>query len=78
MDSSESSTGYELAGRMESILWTHRIEFFLDGYTLLMRVGNKEALNRRRSGIYIRMVSEASIEEFCCLRVGFPYLVTSE
>jgi len=36
-----------------------------------MRVGNKKALDRRRSGIDIRMVSEASIEEFCGLCVGF-------
>ena len=78
MDPSKASTGYELAGRMESILWTHCIEFFLDSYTLLMRVGNKKTLDWRRSGIDVRMVSEASIEEFCGLRVGFAYLVPSE
>jgi hypothetical protein len=43
-----------------------------------MRVSNKEALDRRRSGIDIRVISKASIEEFCGLRVGFPYLVPSE
>ena len=71
MDSSEASTGYELTRGMKSILWTHCVEFLLDSDTLLMRVRNKKALNRRRSGIDIRMVSEASIEEFCGLRVGF-------
>ena len=78
MDTAEASPRYELAGRMESILRTHCVEFLLDGYALLVRVGNKKTLNRRRSGIYIRMVSEASIEEFCGLRVGFAYLVPSE
>ena len=78
MDTSKASTGYELARGMESILWAHGIELLLDRYALLVRVGNKESLNRRRIGIEIRMVTEASIEEFCGLGISFPYLVSSE
>jgi hypothetical protein len=57
MDTPEASSRYELAGRMESILWAHSIEFLLDRYTLLMRVSNEEGLDRRRIGIEIRMVT---------------------
>jgi hypothetical protein len=78
MDTAEASPRYELAGRMESILRTHCVEFLLDGYALLVRVGNKKALDRRRSGIDIRVISKASIEEFCGLCVSFAYLVPSE
>jgi hypothetical protein len=48
MDPSKASTGYELAGRMESILRAHSVEFLLDGYALLVRVSNEESLDRRR------------------------------
>jgi len=62
MDTSKASTGYELARGMESILRAHRIEFLLDRYALLVTMGNKESLDRRRIGIEIGMVTKASIE----------------
>ena len=46
MDTSEASTGYELTRGMESILRNHSIELLLDRYALLMRVSNKEGLDR--------------------------------
>lgn len=78
MDTTEAATWNELAARMESLFRCHRVELLLDGDTLLVGVSNQERSNRRRIGLEIWMVPEASIEELCGLSVCFPYLVPSE
>ena len=78
MDTAEASPRYELAGGMESILRSHCEELLLNRDRLLVRMSNQEGLNRWRIGLNIRMVPEASIQEFRGLSVGFPDLIPTE